>query len=52
MYRISEKNNSLVFEKLDLSEGKHIISVECSGLKSRKSKGINISIDVFEVVNN
>lgn len=51
MYRNSGKDNSLVFEKIDLTEGEHTITVECSGLKSRKSKGTTISIDAFEVIN-
>ena len=51
MYRNLGKDNSLVFEKTDLTEGEHTITVECSGLKSRKSKGTTISIDAFEVIN-
>lgn len=50
MFRSSLINKGVAFQKLDLEEGIHTISVECSGLSSRKSSGTIISVDAFGII--
>lgn len=50
MFRPSLINKGVAFQKLDLEEGIHTISVECSGLSSRNSSGTMISVDAFGFV--
>ena len=52
MCRAISQDGVVTFQKLDLAYGEHTITVECSGLKSKKSSGTSISIDAFDVVKN
>lgn len=50
MCRTNVMNNAVAFEKTGLGEGNHVITIECSGLSSRESKGTAISIDSIGII--
>lgn len=50
MYRSSVMNKGTAFEKTGLEKGNHVITIECSGLSSRKSNGTIISIDSIGIM--